>query len=298
MADTAAETIRQYYDRLTPRFVALGQRGSHGALHRAVWAPGVKSARGAFRYVEDEIAKLLQRLPTPLAAAHVVDLGCGVGASLCHLAERLPVRATGVTVSPVQARLARRRLQRAGIADRVRCVEADFCDLPHDVAPADLAFAIESFAHVADPVRFFTQCRGLVRPGGLLVICDDFQRCVDDGAAALAVESFRRGWHINTLIDRERLRTLARTAGFEHELTQDLSPYLHLRRVRDRLIDVLLALARWQRPESTRDSYLSGGSALQSCLERGWIGYDLAVFRRLEPAERPSPRTPSATGSL
>ena len=58
-----AEQIRRYYDRHTSAFVALGQRGSDGAMHRAVWGPGTATHRQAFRYVEDQIAMLLQGLP-------------------------------------------------------------------------------------------------------------------------------------------------------------------------------------------------------------------------------------------
>jgi hypothetical protein len=58
-----AEQIRRYYDRHTSAFVALGQRGSDGAMHRAVWGPGTATHRQAFRYVENQIAQLLQGLP-------------------------------------------------------------------------------------------------------------------------------------------------------------------------------------------------------------------------------------------
>lgn len=276
------EQIRRYYDRHTSAFVALGQRGSEGAMHRAVWGPGTATHRQAFRYVEDQIALLLQGLPPSFVTSNVVDLGCGVGASLCYLAARLPVRGTGITLSPIQARFAEQRIRKSGFADRIRCIEGDYCDLPTGPGPADLAYAIESFAHVQDPARFFAQCRSLIRPGGLLLICDDFQRSTNEPEAARSIERFRRGWHINTLLERDELRLLARAAGFEHESTTDLSPYLELRRVRDRIANVLLALFGWLPLDATRYGYVSGGSALQMCIERGWIGYDLALFRRLD----------------
>ena len=140
-----AEQIRRYYDRHTPAFVALGQRGSDGAMHRAVWGPGTATHRQAFRYVEDQIALLLQGLPPSLEGSNVVDLGCGIGASLCYLAARVPVRGTGITLSPVQARFAEQRIRESGFADRIRCIEGDYCDLPTGTGPADLAYAIESF---------------------------------------------------------------------------------------------------------------------------------------------------------
>ena len=38
----------------------------------------------------------------------------------------------------------------------------------------------------------------------------------------------------------------------------------------------------WLPLDATRYGYVSGGSALQTCIERAWIGYDLALFRRLD----------------
>ncbi len=281
MRSVDAEQVRGFYDRHTSAFVSFGQRGSDGAIHRAVWGPGTSSRRQAFRYVEDRIAELVRQLPPSFEASHVVDLGCGVGASLCYLAGRLPVSGTGVTLSPVQAGFAQRRIGDAGLSSRIRCVEGDYCDLPDDIGPADLAYAIESFVHGPNPARFFAQCRRLVRPGGLLVICDDFRRSAGDAAAG-TIEQFRRGWHVNTLIDRDDVRALARAAGFEHESTVDLSPYLEIRRLRDRAGQVMLRLFGSLPLVATRFDYLSGGSALQTCLERGWIGYDLARFRRVD----------------
>ena len=278
--------IRRYYDRNTPAFVALGQGGGAGAIHRAVWGPGVTSREDAFHFVEDRIAEQIERVGDLSSPAHVVDLGCGIGASLSYLARKLPISGTGITLSPVQAGLAAARIRLAGLADRVECLEGDYSDLPAGMRRADLAYAIESFVHASSPERFFAQCRELVRPGGLLVICDDFKRRTTEPAAAAAVERFCLGWHINTLVDPPALQALADDAGFGHVSTIDLTRYLELRRPRDRAISTfaavvaLVPLIERIPGLSARVAPLLGGSALQQCLARGWIGYDLAVFRR------------------
>jgi len=287
MARFDPEDIRRYYDRHTPSFVALGQGGSAGAIRRAVWGPGVRDRRQAFRYVDDLIAERIQELPQALESVRVVDLGCGVGASLCYLATRLPIRATGITLSPVQARLAAHRVRKAGLVDRVVCLEGDYCDIPKSVGHADLAYAIESFVHGPAPERFFAQCRQLVRPGGVLVICDDVLRPTLEPDAPRTIERFCNGWRVNSLVQSGELESLARATGFERESTIDLSPYLELRRARDRIIDAFLAGLARLRLDMDCLAPLHGGSALQTCIERGWVGYELAVFRRL-PALGPA----------
>lgn len=118
-------------------------------------------------------------------------------------------------------------------------------------------------------------------PGGVLAICDDFRRLAGGPAAARTIEQFCEGWHINALIEPDELRALARAAGFEHISTVDLSPYLQIHRTRDRAISGLLSLLGWLSRDRRPFGHLLGGRALQTCLERGWIRYELVLFRRL-----------------
>ena len=272
--------VRHYYDRHTPAFVAFGEGRHSGAVHRAVWAPGVGSADDAIHYVDDQIAAAIRSLTPVSDTLHVVDLGCGVAASLIRLADHLTIRGTGVTLSPIQARIAAQKISAAGLSTRLQCIEADFCALPATVERADAAFAIESFVHVGDVPGFFEQCRDLIRPGGLLIICDDFRSMTADQTARHTIERFREGWHVNTLLTVDELRDRARAAGFAHESTRDLSPYLRIGRPRDRLIGAFLGILKWLPVDARRFDDLSGGHALQTCLRQGWIQYELVVLRR------------------
>lgn len=291
-----AHDIRRYYDRHTPAFLRRGQGRGSGSIHRAVWGPGTTTRPKAFHYVHDRIADLVRSLPVSSVPRHMLDLGCGVGASLCYLARQLPIRGTGVTLSPVQCHIAAARIRDEGLSERIRCVEGDFTALPKDIEAVDVAFAIESFVHGAAPDKFFAECRRVVTPGGLLVICDDFMRTPVSAGSTRVLDRFCRGWQINTLISRRELLDLGASEGFETQSVTDLSPWLELHRVRDRaiawpaaLVDSmcrrLQPLLRTSPPlvdrANRRFGHLLGGSALQTCLARGWVGYDLAVFRRL-----------------
>jgi len=275
-----AAAIRRYYDRNTRAFLRYGHGGGEGAIHRAVWGPGVGDRRRALHYVEDRIADVIRGREGGPGSLHVVDLGCGVCASLCYLAERLSIRGTGITLSPEQAEIGRARIASLGLAERVTCREGDFSDLPEDLQPADVAFAIESFVHAPDAERFFAECARLVRPGGALAICDDMRGAADGRAAERTLRRFARGWHANTLLTPHELQAMAERAGFVHESTERLTPYLELRRPRDVAIAALVAPLGALPWRSTRLDPLIGGTALQRGLAKGWVDYDLTVFRR------------------
>lgn len=279
-----AARIRDYYDANTSAFVRYGDGRSVGAIHRAVWAPCVRTRDDALRYAEDRIASLLASLPPSNQPRHIVDLGCGVGATLCDLALRMPVRGTGITLSPVQATAAGRRVHDAHLDDRVAIVEGDFCLLPHDLPPADVVYAIEAFVHAPDADRFLASCQRLLKPGGTLVICDDFRGVRGDRSgrtAEASVERFCQGWHINSLLSIDELRAAADARGLDLAHAEDLTSYLRLGRVRDRAIDAALVALDWAGWRSPRVDAWRGGSALQVCLANRWIQYQLVTLRRL-----------------
>ena len=271
--------VRDYYDANTDAFVRHGQGGTLGAIHRAIWGPGVVTREQAFRHAEDLIAGEIDALALD-RPAHVVDLGCGVGASLMYLAQRRDLTGTGVTISPVQARLGDQRIAALGLAHRIRVLAGDYCALPADVGPADLAYAIESFVHGPSPKRFFAEAARVLRPGGRLVLCDDVRQGEPGPAASRTIAQFMRGWHVNSLLTAAEWQQHAAHAGFVHVSTIDLTPYLEISRPRDRAIALLASAVGWLPRLHPRLAPLIGGSALQRGISKGWIAYHYALFRR------------------
>lgn len=272
--------VRRYYDETTRSLLRFGQGRSEGAIHRAVWGPGVTSNAGAIHYVEDQIAT---RIPSSARSEpHLVDLGCGVGASLCYLASRRRIRGTGFTLSPVQAAAAEARIREQGLDERLTCHVGDYNRLPERL-DADAAYAIESFVHGATPERFFAESARILRSGGALFVCDDFLTRAESRARApdaVWLERFRFGWHVNTLLTEAETVNLALQAGLSHVETLDFSADLELGRPRDLAIGALVSLAGRSLTRSRYYRMLYGGHALQHALERGWVRYLMLVFRR------------------
>jgi len=94
--------VARYYERNTSFFLRLGKTAATHNIHRCVWGPGVADRGAAAQYVNALALEQLQALDA--AAPRVLDLGCGVGAGLLYLGERMaPGALAGVTISPTQA---------------------------------------------------------------------------------------------------------------------------------------------------------------------------------------------------
>jgi hypothetical protein len=150
------------------------------------------------------------------------------------------------------------------------------------VPKAHLAFSIEAFVHGLDPAAYFAAAARYLHPGGYLVVCDDF--LAQNGAeisseSARWLREVRTCWLANTLVRTEEAVELARRAGFEPRKNLDLTPYLELGRMRDRLISLVVALGRHLPLTGFGFRSLVGGNALQRALESGLIEYRFLVWQ-------------------
>lgn len=279
--NTLSEHVQRFYNENTELFLTLGH-SSEGSIHRAIWAYGVSSRDEALHYIDDQICKLL--LDQDFSSTpHIVDLGCGVASSLCYIESQVSVSGLGVTLSEKQCKLANRRIKKQGYSDKLQCIQGDFCRLPKDLQQADLTFAIESFVHAQSAGAFFHQASTLVKPGGFLVICDDFladEALLQDKEAAHWLDRFREGWLVNSLLSNEQVNKYAAQAGFRKVESQNLSPYLKLNRPRDYLISLLVRVLNKVSLKSPYLQMLYGGDALQKCLSKQWINYELKVWQK------------------
>ena len=283
--------VADYYDRNTRRFLRFGRLGEIGVVHRGVWAPEVEDPAAAAHYVHDRIAAdVNDSLPE---SPRGLDLGCGVGASMVRIARRTGASLSGITISSTQAAMAGERLSELppDLAERLSVRAGDFCTpesyegIPE--ASLDFAYFIESLVHAPDPELLFRLLTSRLKPGARVYVCDDLLGMPRDSFSTVRmgrqsgdriVENYRRGWHINTLMTPKELESLLAGFGMHALESRDLTPYLKLNRLRDRLIRLAVPLLR-PFGENTPwwDNFL-GGDALQRALTVGLINYRLETF--------------------
>jgi SAM-dependent methyltransferase len=242
----------------------------------------VTSREEAINYVHTLIARCIEES----GAANVLDIGCGVGGSMIALSALCSARYTGITVSPFQYEEGMQLLQKSGYSGKCAIRLGDFTDPSAIEGSYDCACAVESFLHMPNADLFFHRAADLVVPGGVLIICDDFispdhVSREDD----LLLLRFREGWQVGTLIDCESVRQTAFRYGFSLSEEKDLSPFLELRRPRDRLIHLLLPLLRPLFGKTPFVQNMDGGDALQELLLKGVLTHRFFRFRRTQPSE-------------
>jgi cyclopropane-fatty-acyl-phospholipid synthase len=101
----------------------------------------------------------------------ILDVGCGWGSFVLHAAARHGVHAVGITLSPNQAELARRRVVKAGLEDRVEIRQCDYRDLGRDGERFDAIASIGMVEHVgANQIDEYARVLArLLEPGGRLL---------------------------------------------------------------------------------------------------------------------------------
>ena len=281
-------SISQYYDKNTQRFLRFAPKGSSSTIHRAIWAPGVQFRTQAVHYVHQLILTHgFDGSDTPI----VWDLGCGVGASMGYLAEQLEqLVATfkGVTISSVQHQIATQNI--ASRSDStIEVYQGNFCDTPlleklEQAGNPSLVYMIESFVHGTCPEQLFKNLAKALRPGGRLIICDDFLAYSEAKTNPL-VQRFIQGWHIGTLLTKDQIQQIGETSNLTLKETINLTGYVELNRPRDKAIRLLVFLAQkigltsslltkpfWQN--------MFGGDALQQATQKAMIEYRFLVFEK------------------
>jgi cyclopropane-fatty-acyl-phospholipid synthase len=99
----------------------------------------------------------------------VLDIGCGWGGMALYLNRVADVDVLGITLSEEQLKVARRRAEEAGVADRVRFELIDYRDL---TGTFDRIVSVGMFEHVGPPHydTYFDHCRRLLAPEGVMLL--------------------------------------------------------------------------------------------------------------------------------
>lgn len=107
----------------------------------------------------------------PAPGEHVIDVGCGCGATVLEIARRVGPegRVEGIDISAPMLERARERAVMEGLA-QVRLTLADATTHPLATGACDLVFSRLGVMFFGDPVAAFTNLHRALKPGGQLAM--------------------------------------------------------------------------------------------------------------------------------
>jgi MPBQ/MSBQ methyltransferase len=167
-------SLEQYYSEAGPDYAAWSREfNMHFGYYRAGANPLHREVM-----LEQMNAEVLARLklednPEP----RLLDLGCGLGATLRSFARRLPhAQLLGLTKVSWQVKYAQALNEARGLGERVNIIEGDYEATILLGNSYDGVFAVESscYAHRADKGLLLEEAHRLLRPGARLVVADGF----------------------------------------------------------------------------------------------------------------------------
>lgn len=260
------QQIQRYYDATTQWFMRFGSTRKHGSIHRALYIDRLDVA-DATQVIHHLIKDAIMRY-TPQAQS-LLDVGCGVGASINALSQLMPQLTTtsGVTLSHVQA-------ERATHND-LSVIVATFHALPYPDQSVDVVIAIESMIHSDQPEHFWHEVQRVLRSGGMVFVCDDVLCDANNAMVSL----FQKGWHAPNLQSQADHVRLADAAGLTFCDATNLTPYLRLVTVPMPIMHLLARTYTLFEGMPIVTSMI-GSMALQQLLADNAVAYSTMVFVR------------------
>jgi len=168
MRESIKSFIQRHYDLITPYYLKLW--GEH--IHHGLWLKGDETKEEA----QENLIRELINLGQIQRNAKILDVGCGLGGSSIYLARHLNAEVLGITLSPIQAKMASRRVTEKKIKNvKIIVMDAENLNLPPDTV-FDVVWAVESISHFPHKDKFFKKAADFLKKEGKLVLADWFQR--------------------------------------------------------------------------------------------------------------------------
>jgi SAM-dependent methyltransferase len=206
----------------------LSEPGEYDAgmltLLQIIWGEGFLSPGGA-----EELARLFEG--SDISGCDVLDIGCGLGAIDELLVTQYRARSVvGIDIDPTLLAETQRRIERAGLADRIRAQRVDGGRLPFAADSFDVVFSKDSMVQIPDKPTIYADVLRVLRPGGRF-IASDWLRGGPSEYSPEMMEFFRLEGIAYNMATLDESAAALRTQGFvDVEIRDRHSWYLGLAR--------------------------------------------------------------------
>jgi tocopherol O-methyltransferase len=271
-SDDLKAKIRNHYDRASVLYRELW--GLH--IHHGYWIDGMEIKDRA----QEQLVELLAHKAAIYSGTTVLDVGCGIGGSAILLANRYGAHVTGITISPVQAKMA---MELAAMHGAIACGFA-VMDAEHIAIREkfDVIWAVEALSHMKNRKTVLFDLIALLKTDGRLAIADWFKR---KSLTALQEDTYLRPIENSMLVPElhtmQHYIEMIRTAGCRITAQEDLTTGVAKTwEICERLLQTRLV---WQLAQESGPDFvlfLRGFRAMRNAFRCGAFQYGLIVAEK------------------
>lgn len=268
--------VGDFFDQTTETYLSFWD--SEGVLHTGYFAD---AADIDYRGAAERTSEILAADARITATSRVLDVGCGCGNFLLHLARRIGCGGEGLDLSIERVKFARRQLADDPVRERLAI------DFRHGSA-TDMPYAPGSFSHVVsqdalflvpDKARSHAEVHRVLAPGGIFAFSDFLQPTTEIGARARQHVYDRVRW--NSGFSFVGYQIALEAAGFELLLARNLES--HIRQTYQVLGKVARERAASTANTAARDWMLAFSEScgeIQVAIDNGEFGWGIFVARK------------------
>jgi ubiquinone/menaquinone biosynthesis C-methylase UbiE len=155
------------------------------------------------------------------ADSHVLDVCSALGGPARHLARKYGCRVTGLDATRRMHEEAIRRMEEAGLSDRIEFKLGNALDMPFRADSFDVVWGQDAWCYVTDKERLIRECARVVKPGGGVAFTDWLETGPMTDKEWLALHEFMVFPYMEAL---DGYAALAEAAGLTVIEKEDLTP--------------------------------------------------------------------------
>lgn len=207
--------VWQYYKQVDKHYKKYHSMA--GAMHMPLYITEKYGIKDAHYRALLEQAKFIGKQIKRTGAKRILEIGCGFGYNLNHLAQENPgVQFTGLDLSSSHLAFAAQQKKY-----NINWAQGDFNEEAEMQEAYDLIFAVETFCYSSNLKKNLASLYTLLKPGGQLIIYDMYANKPDDTIALLTA----KGLAVEQWQNKDTLQTTAQGIGYKVLEQEDLTKY-------------------------------------------------------------------------
>lgn len=266
--------VGEFFDQTLQTYLSFWD--SEGVLHTAYFTD---DADTDYRAAAERTSDILAADAGIDESSQVLDVGCGCGNFLIHLARRFGCRGEGLDLSSERIKFAREMLAAQDRPLGIEFRHGSATRMPYDPGTFSHVVSQDALFLVPDKPRSHAEIHRVLRPGGIFAFSDFLQPTTEIGERARKHVYDRVRW--SSGYSFVGYQQALQRAGFEIVLARDLNDQIR------RTYRVLGEMAR-ERAERASDAaardwiltFSASCAEIQIAIDQGQFGWGIFVTRR------------------